>query len=345
MKKLVFLAVITAALLALAACGNREQVTLRVFNWGEFNDPEILRLFEEETGIAVFMDFYATNQEMYARIVHQGAEFDVLFPSDYMVERLILEERLAPLNWDNIPNMRYLHYYFDYLEFDPRGLYSVPYMWGMFGILYNTTMVQEPVYSWNILWNERYSGDIYMYNSMRDTMGLALSRLGFSQNTKSLAELHAARDSLIAQRPLVRAYQGDLIRDSMIAGGAALAPIFSGCAWFTMGENPDLNFVVPVEGTQLFVDAMVIPVTTRHQREAEMFINFMMRPDIALMNAEWVGYSTTNAEALEMLPDDWRESDVYWPSDEIKARGETFRDLGEFTQDFYDAWMMVLAAR
>jgi spermidine/putrescine transport system substrate-binding protein len=342
MKKVLPLAVIAAALLLLAACGNRDKITLRVFNWGEFNDPEILRIFEEETGIAVFMDFYATNQEMYARIVHQGAEFDVLFPSDYMVERLILEDRLAPLNFDNIPNARYLHRYFHDLPYDPQGRYSMPYMWGMFGILYNTTMVHEPVDSWGILWNENYAGNIYMYNSMRDTMGVALKLLGYSHNTNDLTQLHAARDLLIAQGPLVRAYQGDLIRDSMIAGGAALAPIFSGCAWYTMSMNPDLNFVVPKEGTQFFVDAMVIPNTTRHQAEAEMFINFMMRPDIALMNAEWIGYSTTNTAALEMLPDYWRESQVYWPTDDILARGEMFRDLGDFRQAFYDAWIMVL---
>jgi spermidine/putrescine transport system substrate-binding protein len=342
MKKVLFLIITAAVLLCLAACGRGDRVTLRVFNWGEFNHPDIPRMFEEETGISVFLDTFATNQEMYARIVNQGAEFDVLFPSDYMVERLILEGRLAPLNFDNIPNAQYLHYYFNDLPFDPQGRYAMPYMWGMFGILYNTTMVDDPVYSWNILWNEKYAGQIYMYAAARDTLGLALKLLGYSHNTTSLAELHAARDLLIAQRPLVRAYQGDLIRDSMIAGGAALAPIFSGCAWYTMGENTDLNFVVPVEGTQFFIDAMVIPATTRHQAEAEMFINFMMRPDIALMNAEWIGYSTTNAAALEMLPDYWRESQVYWPTDEILTRGEIFRDLGDFRQAFYDAWMQVL---
>ncbi|MCL2603274.1 MAG: ABC transporter substrate-binding protein [Defluviitaleaceae bacterium] len=343
MKKIVLLAVLAAiALTAFASCGNRNQVTLRVFNWGEYNHPDIPRLFEEETGIAVFLDTFVTNQAMYSRIVDQGAEFDVLFPSDYMIERLILEGRLAPLNFDNIPNARYLHHYFFDLPYDPEGRYSMPYMWGMFGILYNTTMVDEPVYSWEILWNEQYARQIYMYAAARDTLGVALKLLGHSLNTRDITQLHAARDLLIAQRPLVRAYQGDLIRDSMIANGAALAPIFSGCAWYTMGENEDLNFVVPIEGTQFFVDAMVIPATSRRQAEAEQFINFMMRPDIAFMNAEWIGYSTTNAAALEMLPDDWRESQIYWPTNEILARGEMFRDLGDFRQEYYDAWMMVL---
>jgi spermidine/putrescine transport system substrate-binding protein len=342
MKKVLLLVVITVVLLIISACGGREQITLRVFNWGDFNHPDIARLFEEETGIRVVIENFDTNQAMYSRVVHQGANFDVLFPSDYMIERLILEERLAPLNFDNIPNAQYLHRYFHDMPFDPQGRYSMPYKWGLFGILYNTEMVQEPVNSWEILWNERYAGQIYMYASARDTLGVALKLLGYSHNTNSLTELHAARDLLIAQRPLVRAYLGDPIKDSMIANGAALAVIFSGCAWLTMYENPNLNFAVPVEGTQFFVDAMVIPNTTRHKDEAEMFINFMMRPDIALLNAEWVMYSTTNAAALEMLPDYWRESQVFWPTDEILERGEFFKDLGDFRQDFYDAWMMVL---
>ncbi|MCL2190044.1 MAG: ABC transporter substrate-binding protein [Defluviitaleaceae bacterium] len=343
MMKKILLTALTAVVLLLSACGS-DQVTLQVFNWGEFNHPDIGRMFEEEYGIAVIIQHYATNQEMYARLVHQGGDFDVLFPSDYMIERLILENRLAPLNWDNIPNIFYLHPYFETLPFDPQRTYHVPYKWGMFGIIYNTTMVHDPVYSWSILWNDDYAGQIYMYDAARCTLGVALKLLGYSHNTRDITELHAARDLLLEQRNrgLVRAFQGDLIRDSMIAGGAALATIYSGCAWWMMGENTDLNFAIPVEGTQFFVDAMVIPATSTRQAEAEKFINFMMRPDIALLNAEWIGYSTTNRAVLDMLPDYWRNSQVYWPTDEVFARGDMFRDLGDFRQEYYDAFMMVL---
>jgi len=168
--------------------------------------------------------------------------------------------------------------------------------------------------------------------------------LGYSHNTLDITQLHAARDLLLNQRHrgIVRAFQGDLIRDSMIAGGAALATIYSGCAWWMMGENPDLNFAIPIEGTQFFVDAMVIPATSTRQAEAEKFINFMMRPDIAYLNTSWIGYSTTNTAALEMLPEYWRNSQVFWPTDEVVARGDMFRDLGDFRQEYYDAFMMVL---
>ena len=341
--KSLFLAACAAVMLLLSACGS-DQVTLQVFNWGEFNHPDVGRMFEEEYGIAVIIQNYATNQEMYARLVHQNGDFDVLFPSDYMIERLILENRLAPINWENIPNIRYLHHYFETLPFDPARRYHVPYKWGMFGIIYNTTMVTDPVYSWSILWNEDYAGQVYMYDAARCTLGVALKLLGYSNNTLDITQLHAARDLLLNQRHrgIVRAFQGDLIRDSMIAGGAALATIYSGCAWWMMGENPDLNFAIPIEGTQFFVDAMVIPATSTRQAEAEKFINFMMRPDIAYLNTSWIGYSTTNTAALEMLPEYWRNSQVFWPTDEVVARGDMFRDLGDFRQEYYDAFMMVL---
>jgi len=347
-KRVLLIAVLAAVLFGFAGCGRDDDgtVTLHAFNWGWFHDPDIEDIFFEETGIRILFETFPTNQEMYNRIVMAGAEFDILFPSDYMIERLILENRLAPINWDNVPNRVNLHHYFDYLAFDPQGRYSVPYKWGLFGILYNRTMVPNMQESWNMLFHEDYAaphaGNIYMYASARDSLGSALRWLGYSHNTTDLRELHAARDLLIRQGPWVRAYLGDEIRDSMIAGGAAMAQIFSGCAFFAMYSNPDLGFVVPREGTQLFIDAMVIPATTRHQAEAEMFINFMLRPDIALMNAEWVMYSTTNAAALEMLPQEWRDMQVFWPTGENYERGYSFRDLGPFRNEFYTAYNTVL---
>jgi spermidine/putrescine transport system substrate-binding protein len=351
MKKVLF-AVFTALMLAaltlgLSACGGRDDtIVLRAYNWGWYHDPDIEQLFYEETGIRIEFEFFPTNQEMYNLIVHQGAEFDILFPSDYMVERLILEGRVAPLNWDNIPNARYIHHYFNRLEFDPQGRYAVPYKWGLFGIVYNTAMVADMQDSWGMIFDEAlaapYADSIYMYDAARDSVGSALNWLGFDHNTTNLSEIHAARDLMIHQGQWVRAYLGDEIRDSMIAGGAAMAQLFSGCAFYTMYENPDLNFVVPREGTQLFIDAMVIPATSRHQAEAEMFINFMMRPDIALMNAEYVMYSPTNAAALEMLPQEWRDSPTFWPTADIVARGTSFRDLGDFRNEVYRAYEVVL---
>ncbi|MCL2360405.1 MAG: ABC transporter substrate-binding protein [Defluviitaleaceae bacterium] len=318
--------------------------SINVFNWGEFIDPAVLGIFRQETGINVIYSMYASNEEMYQRIRAGGADFDVLFPSDYMIERMINQGMLAQLNWENIPNAEHIDDRFWYMPFDPDNQYSVPYMWGTFGIMYNTTMVNEPVYSWDILWNPAFANQIFMYDASRDTMGAALRRLGFSLNTTDINEINAARDSLITQRPLVRAFLGDQIKDLMINRDGALGTVFSGDAVWARQDNPELNFIVPVEGTQIFLDSMVIPSTSIRQYEAEMFINFMTRPDIAYMNTRYVMYSTTNATTFEMLPDYMRDCEIYWPPYEVFYRLEAFADLGDFKEQFERAWTEVLAA-
>ena len=341
--RMVFFGLIMAVLIAFSAC-ETDVVTINVFNWGSFIDPEVLDIFTQETGIRVIYNTYATNEEMYYRIRDGRESFDVLFPSDYMIYRMIAEGMLAPLNWDNIPNAEYIFDQFWYLDFDPGNRYSVPYMWGTFGILYNTTMVDIPVESWEILWDTQFEGEIFMYASSRDTFGAVLRMLGYSVNTTSLGELNAARDKLIMQMPLVRAYLGDPIMHSMIGREGALATVFSGDAFFCMNENPELNYVIPQEGSFMFFDSMVIPVTSTHKAEAEAFINFMTRPDIALMNTMYIGYSTTNRGAFYMLPYEWQNHPVYWPGYEYLEGLEILQDVGEFRQEFHRAWTEVMVA-
>ena len=338
-------AILTAMLAVLTGCGNDDENVIRVFNWGNYMDLSLLDEFTAETGITVQYTTFASNEEMYTRVTAGGTGFDLLFPSDYMIERMIREELLAPLNFDNIPNFSYVDPRFLHLAYDPENRYSAPYKWGTLGILYNTTMVQEPVYSWNILWNQEYAGQIFMYDSMRDSFTVALKRLGFSLNTTNIDELTAARDSLIEQRPLVRAYVGDDVKHMMINREAALAVVYSGDAMFTMELNPELNYVVPIEGSNIWVDAMVIPYNARNQAGAEAFINFMHRPDVALRNTLYIGFSTTNTAAFEMLPEEWQNNPVYWPPDDVYYRSEVFVHLGEFNAAFERAWTEVLAAQ
>jgi len=277
--------------------------------------------------------------------VDMGTVYDVIVPSDYMIERLINDERIMQLNWDNIPNRRYIDDRFWNWAHDPRNLYSMPYIWGTFGIVYNTEMVTEPVYSWGILWDDRFADDIFMYYSARCTLGAALQFLGYSLNTRNLGELHRARDLLITQHPLVRAFQADESISSMAGGEAAFATVFNGCARWIIQSNPNHNFVNPIEGVQKFVDSMVIPVNAQNVSGAEKFINFMARPDVALQNALYVQYSTTNAGAFAMLPADWQNCPIYWPCDEVMQRGEVLRDLGDFRAEYYAAWSRVLLGR
>ena len=325
----------------LTSC-NRTNV-LRVYNWGEYIDEDILKQFTEETGIKISFTTYASNEELYAKIKAGGSRYDIIIPTDYMIERMIREDMLEKIDFSNIPNFGFIDQRFKNREYDPSSEYSVPYTWGTNGILYNTEMVYEEVDSWDVLWDERYASQIIMYDSMRDSFIPALIKLGFSINTRNVDELTQARDLLIAQKPLVHAYMGDTMRDSMIGGEAAIGLMFSGDAVYCMEENPALAYAIPKEGSNVWFDAVAIPKGAKHKENAEAFINFLCRPEIALMNTEEIGFSTVNTETLKMLPPELLENPAYWPSDEVIANCEILLDLGDFAKEFDRAWTMVLA--
>ena len=258
-------------------------------------------------------------------------------------ERLIQKDLLHELNKDNIPNLQYIDERFLDLDFDPENKYSVPYMWGTVGILYNTTMVQEPVTSWDILWDETYADQILMYDSIRDTIGVALMKLGYSINTRNEADIQAAEEALIAQKPIVQAYLGDPIKDRLISGGAAMGIVYSGDAMWCMYENPDLAYAVPETGSNLWFDNIIIPKTSDNTEAAEAFINFLCDPEVAAQNAEYIGYSTPNAAALEILGEEYINDPTYNPPQELLDKCEIFHDLGDFITVYNDAWNRIKA--
>ena len=303
MKKL--LALLLCGCLSIAAltgCGNSssKENVVYVYNWGEYLDPETLELFEQETGIKVIYDEFETNEIMYPKVEAGSSAYDVICPSDYMVNKMIENDLLQEINYDHIPNAKAnigADYYRTARDFDPDNKYCIPYCWGTVGILYNKTMVDEPVTSWSILWDEKYAGEILMQDSVRDAFMVALMMKGYSCNTLDEKELREATDLLIAQKPLVQAYVIDQVRDKMIGGEAALGVIYSGEAIFTQRENPDLEYVIPEEGSNVWIDGWVIPKNAPNVENAEKFINFMCRDDIALMNFEYITYSTPNVAA------------------------------------------------
>ena len=347
LRKIVTSIVLAGALavssFALTSCSSEETVTIRVFNWGDFIDEDVLDMFTQETGIKIIYDTFDSNETMYTRI--QNTSYDVIFPSDYMVARLMREDMLYELDLDNIPNFSNIGERFKGRAYDPDDRYSVAYKWGTLGILYNTTMVNEPVDSWEIMWNPEYAGQIFMYSSMRDSLSAALSKLGYSINTNNIDELNEARDLLIAQRPLVQAYLGDDVKDKMIAGEGALALVYSGDALYTQTYNQDLNYAIPKEGSNVWFDTMAIPKNARQKTEAEAFINFMLRPDIAAMNTEYIGFTTANVEALALIDPDMANNPIFWPTDEEYNRCTVHLDLGDFTKEFDRAFTEVMAAR
>lgn len=311
-----------------------------VYNWGEYIDPETIKMFEDETGIKVIYDEFDTNEAMYPKVEAGSSVYDVICPSDYMIQKMIDNDLLSELNFDNMPNARDnigKQYYEQAAAFDPDNKYSVPYCWGTVGILYNKTMVTEPVTSWSILWDEKYKDNILMQESVRDAFMVALKLNGYSMNTLDEAQLQTAKESLITQKPLVQAYVIDQVRDKMIGGEAALGVIYSGEAIFTQRENSDLEYVVPEEGTNLWIDGWVVPKNAANKENAEKFIDFMCRGDIALMNFEYITYSTPNTAAQALIEDeDIRNSKVAFPDLSQYKNLETFTYLGEDGDSLYN---------
>lgn len=310
-----------------------------VYNWGEYLDPKTIELFEEETGISVTYEEYETNEIMYPKIVSQAIAYDVVCPSDYMIQRMIENDLLAEINLDNIPNIKNMDptYMEQSKSFDPKNKYSVPYCVGTVGILYNKSMVKEPVDSWDILWNPKYKDSILMQDSVRDAFAVALKRLGHSINSTEVDQLAAAAEDLMEQKPLVQAYVVDQVRDKMIGNEAALGVIYSGEAGYTKRENPDLEYVIPKEGSNVWIDSWVIPKNAQNKENAEKFINFMCRPEIALMNFEYLTYSTPNLKAREMIEDEEiRNSKILFPEPEDLSNCETFQFLGDDLDSYYN---------
>ena len=310
-----------------------------VYNWGEYIDEDVIAQFKEETGIDVIYDMFETNEEMYPVIEAGGVKYDAVCPSDYMIQKMIENNMLAEINFDNIPNIKEIDSkYMDMSRsFDPENKYSVPYCWGTVGILYNKTMVDGPVDSWSILWDEKYADNILMQDSVRDAFMVALKLNGYSMNSVNPEELNAAKESLIAQKPLVQAYVIDQVRDKMIGNEAAIGVIYSGEAIFTQRENPDLEYVIPKEGTNVWIDSWVITKNAPNKENAEKFIDFMCRPDIALKNFEYITYSTPNDAARELIEDeDIRNSKIAFPTLSDYSNLETFTYLGEDADALYN---------
>lgn len=310
-----------------------------VYSWGEYLDPEVITLFEKETGINVVYEEFETNEIMYPKVQSGAIAYDVVCPSDYMIQRMIENDLLAELNFDNIPNVKNIgqEYFKQSRQFDSENKYSVPYCWGTVGILYNKTMVDEPIDSWSVLWDEKYIDNILMQDSVRDAFAVALKYKGHSLNSTDLDELEEAKELLIEQKSLVQAYVIDQVRDKMIGNEAAIGVIYSGEAIYTQLENPNLEYVIPKEGSNVWIDSWVIPKNAKHKENAEAFINFLCRPDIAKMNFDYITYSTPNTAARELIEDPAiRNSKIAFPDASELERCETFQFLDDKNDAIYN---------
>ena len=317
----------------------KPQEVVNVFNWGDYIDPEVNKEFEEETGIKVIYSEFATNEEMYQRLEPGNVSYDVAMPSDYMIEKMINNDMLETIDMSKLENYSKIDDRFKSLPYDTDNKYSLPFMWGTVGIVYNKTMVDDVVDSWNILWDPKYAGKIFMYDSEREGIMAALKKLGYSMNTRDPKELEEAKQELIKQAPLVLSYVGDEGKGKMISGEAALMIAWAGDAMVMIEENPDLAFALPKEGTNFFVDGIVIPKGAKNIENAHKYIDFLCRPDIAARNAEYIGYSTPISEARALLPEEIRDSEVAYPSEEETDKMEMFTDPSDVIKLYSSIWM------
>lgn len=329
--------------------GNRSGSNeLYVYNWGEYIDEDVIDQFEEETGIKVIYDMFETNEEMYPVIEAGGLNYDVVCPSDYMIQKMRENDLLAEINFDNVPNLDQIDP--TYLEmsksFDPENKYSVPYTWGTVGILYNTKRLEElgmdvPT-KWSDLWDERLDGEILMQDSVRDAFMVALKKDGYSMNSDNEDELQQAKQDLIDQKPLVQAYVIDQVRDKMIGGEAAISVIYSGEMLYIQNEvkdlglDYDLKYVIPEEGTNLWIDSWVIPKNAKNKENAEKWIDFLCRPEIAKQNFDYITYSTPNKGAFDLLDEEIQNNKALFPDIDSLKDSEVFEYLGDEVDAVYN---------
>lgn len=322
-----------------------QNITLYVYNWGLYisdgsdDSIDVLSAFEDLTGIKVNYTTFDSNESLYAKLKSGGATYDVIVPSDYMIGKMIQEGMLAPLNKENIPNISKIGESYTGMAYDPQDEYSVPYTWGTVGIIYNTEMVEEAPTSWDALWDVEYAGNILMFNNSRDAFAIGAKKLGMSLNPQTVEEVEIIAEELKAQKNVVQAYVMDEIFDKMSGGEAAMAPYYAGDAITMIDESPQLDFVIPEEGTNYFVDAMCIPANAKNKEAAEIFINYMCEPDVGLANIDFIGYSTPIEEVWERLDDEMKYSPIAYPSDEVMANTEVFVTLPDEINSAMDmAW-------
>lgn len=342
-----------------------EKITLNVYNWGEYiangtdDAMDVVKEFEQLTGIRVNYTTYDTNESLYAKLKSGGGNYDVIIPSDYMIGKMVLEDMLEPLDYGNVPNAKFIDESYKSKKYDAENKYSVAYTWGSVGIVYNKTMVDESdlEQGWGLLWDEKYAGNILMFNNSRDAFAIAGKMLGGSINPTTQKEVDASADKLKQQKTVVQAYVMDEVFDKMGGGEAALAPYYAGDGMTMMADNPDLAMFIPPEGTNIYIDAMCIPKGCRNKAAAEMFINFMCETQVALANTEYIQYSSPHTEVPALLPEELRESELMYPSQDIVDRSETMEVLPDAINTAMDAawssvrsydasgngWMMPLA--
>lgn len=332
---------ILGAMTVMTGCGGGSATDggqVKILCFGDYFDPAVEAEFEAATGLDAVIDYFDTNEEMYPIVKNESVKYDVICASDYMIEKMAGEGLLAEINDENIPNTANLNekYMEAASEFDPGNKYAVPHTWGTLGILYNTDKIKKgEITSWNDLWKEEYKESIVMPDSMRDTLAIALKAKGYSLNTTDEKELAEATDYLTEQKPLVYKYANDSARDMLLGGSADIAVVWNGEVLWCQEDMPQLDYVIPQEGSEEFVDCWAIPAAAENVEGAEKWIDFMLDEDVAMTNFEYLTFSIPNNAVIDAVKDDAKKMDVLFPADEVLEKCESLKNLGAEADDMY----------
>ncbi len=361
MKKTCFrvfaLLVTIALLLGLSACGYEYQypetvgkynradlvnTTLNVYNWGEYMSDgsegsiDVIKEFEALTGIKVNYSTFDSNESMYSLLKYGGVSYDIVIPSDYMIERMINEDMLLEIDTSALQNYHYIDNKYRNLYFDPENKYSVPFSVGMVGLIYNTSIVKETPDSWSIMWDEKYKNDVLTFNNPRDAFAIAQFMLGHSINTTDKKEWDQAADLLKKQKDVLQAYVMDEVYNKMESGSAAIAPYYAGDYLSMVDNNEDLAFVYPKEGTNIFVDSICIPKNAENYDAAMLFIDYLLEPSIALANAEYIYYASPNTSVVENPEYSLADNEILYPDESETPKTEYYHDMDVKTRQYFD---------
>ena len=318
-----------------ATAGSKD--TIIVYNWGDYIDPELITQFEEETGYKVIYETFDSNEAMLTKIKQGGTNYDIAIPSEYTINKMVKENLLEKLDYSKIKGIEHIDPRFLHQSFDPENTYSIPYFWGTLGIVYNTKVYPEGyLKEWRDLWKPELKDSILFIDGAREMMGIALQTLGYSLNEKDETIVKEAGKYLKTLMSNAKAIIADEMKTYMIQGEANIAVTFSGEAAKMLNENEDLAYVVPSEGTNLWFDNIVIPKTVDNKEGAYAFINFMLRPEIAAKNAQYVGYATPNKDALALLPEEVTSDESFYPSEEAMEKMEVYENLGTDLLSLYN---------
>lgn len=340
---------LSALLCGTAGAEDLAGTSINVYNWGQYISDgsdgyiDVNKAFTEATGIKVNYMTFDTNESLYTKMKTGGSTYDIVIPSDYMIGRMIDEDMLTKIDWNNVPNAKYIDEAYKNMAYDPNNEYSAPYTWGTVGVIYNKKYVNEAdLGSWDLLWNSKYAGKILMFDNSRDAFAIAESKLGYSLNTQDETELKNAAEELAKQKPLVQSYVMDQIFDKMEREEAWIAPYYAGDYLLMKQENPDLGFYFPKEGFNFFIDAICIPKDCENKAGAEAYINFLCSPEISGENLDYLGYSTPISEAKQYMDPETSASEIAYPAEETLSQGESFLYLSKPTTKLMDSlWLKV----